>query len=159
MLIDISSLLMQANIIDQISATATSLSALISVVVGILTYAITQFRKVRKEELSERDKWIMESLKAAQMNTQKAAETIGQSKEIMKIIYDIVPEDQRKNLEEKLTPILKETDERLRFANEQAIMVKGRATQIFGPNGDVDKDPSIPRETPGISVKLRGNIG
>lgn len=159
MVVDVSGLLMQASIIDQISATATSLSALISVVVGIVTYAITQFRKVRKEELSERDKWIMESLKAAQMNTQKAAETIGQSKEVMKMIYDTVPEEQRKIVEEKVTPILKQTDERLKAANDQASMVKGRAVQIFGPEGDVDKDPTIPREAPGISMKLRGNIG
>jgi hypothetical protein len=160
MVIDITSLLMQASVIDQISATATSLSALISVVVGIVTYAITQFRKVRKEELSERDKWIMESLKAAQLNTQKAAETIGQSKEVMKVIYEAgVPEEQRKIIEEKVTPMLKQTDERLKAANLQAVMIKGRAVQIFGDAGDVDKDPTIPREAAEISMQLRGNIG
>ena len=76
------------------------------------------------------------------------------------MIYEAsVPEEQRKAIEEKVTPILKETDERLRFANEQAAMVKAKVVQIFGPAGDVDNDAAIPREALQISMKLRGNIG
>ena len=147
---------MQSEVIDQFSATLTSLSALISIIIGIITYAVTQYRKVKKEELNERDKWIMESMKGVQLVAQKSAETIGANKDIIKAIYETnIPDEYKKQIEEKVTPVLKETDERLQKANEQAMMIKGRATQIFGEKGDVDKDPTIPRESPSISHKLR----
>jgi hypothetical protein len=149
-------LLMQSEVIDQLSATITSISALISIVIGIVTYAITQFRKVKKEELTERDKWIMEAMKGVQLTAQKSAETIGQNKDIIKAIYETnIPVEYKKKIEEKVTPMLQETDERLQKANEQALMIKARAVQIFGEKGDVDKDATIPRESPSISQKLR----
>jgi hypothetical protein len=147
---------MQSEVIDQLSATITSISALISIVIGIVTYAITQFRKVKKEELTERDKWIMEAMKGVQLTAQKSAETIGQNKDIIKVIYETnIPVEYKKKIEEKVTPMLQETDERLQKANEQALMIKARAVQIFGEKGDVDKDATIPRESPSISQKLR----
>lgn len=146
----------ETSAIDQFSATLTSLSALISVIIGIITYAITQFRKVKKEELTERDKWIMEAMKGVQLTAQKSAETIGQNKDIIKSIYETnIPEEYKKEIEKKVTPMLQETDERLQKANEQALMIKARAVQIFGEKGDVDKDPTIPRESPSVSQKLR----
>jgi hypothetical protein len=149
-------LLMQSEVIDQLSSTITSISALISIVIGIITYAITQFRKVKKEELTERDKWIMEAMKGVQLTAQKSAETIGQNKDIIKAIYETnIPAEYKKQIEEKVTPMLAETDERLQKANEQALMIKARAVQIFGEKGDVDKDGTIPRESPSISQKLR----
>lgn len=150
----------ETSVIDQFSATLTSVSALISVVIGIATYAITQFRKVKKEELTERDKWIMEAMKGVQLTAQKSAETIGQNKDIIKTIYETnIPEEYKKEIEKKVTPMLRETDERLQKANEQASMIKARAVQIFGEKGDVDKDPTIPREGPDISLKLRKGLG
>lgn len=147
---------MQSEVIDQMSATLTSVSALISIVIGLATYAITQFRKVKKEELTERDKWIMEAMKGVQLTAQKSAETIGQNKDIIKSIYETnIPDEYKKQIEERVTPMLKETDERLQKANEQALMIKARAVQIFGEKGDVDKDPTIPRESPSVSQKLR----
>ena len=144
------------NVIDQFSATLTSMSALISIIIGIVTYAITQFRKVKKEELTERDKWIMEAMKGVQLTAQKSAETIGQNKDIIKTIYETnIPDEYKKEIEKKVTPMLQEADERLKAANEQAALIKGRATQIFGEKGDVDKDPTIPRESPSVSQKLR----
>ena len=149
-------LFMQSEVIDQMSATLTSVSALISIVIGLATYAITQFRKVKKEELTERDKWIMEAMKGVQLTAQKSAETIGQNKDIIKSIYETnIPDEYKKQIEERVTPMLKETDERLQKANEQALMIKARAVQIFGEKGDVDKDPTIPRESPSVSQKLR----
>lgn len=146
----------ETTVIDQFSATLTSVSALISVIIGIITYAITQFRKVKKEELTERDKWIMEAMKGVQLTAQKSAETIGQNKDIIKSIYETnIPEEYKKEIEKKVTPMLQETDERLQKANEQALMIKARAVQIFGEKGDVDKDPTIPRESPSVSQKLR----
>lgn len=156
MLLGFESLLMQSEVVDQFSATLTSLSALISVIIGIITYAITQYRKVKKEELTERDKWIMEAMKGVQLTAQKSAETIGQNKDIIKSIYETnIPDEYKKEIEKKVTPMLKETDERLQKANEQASMIKARAVQIFGEKGDVDKDPTIPRESPSVSEKLR----
>lgn len=147
---------MQSEVVDQFSATLTSVSALISVIIGIITYAITQYRKVKKEELTERDKWIMEAMKGTQLATQKTAETIGQNKDIIKAMYETnIPDEYKKAIEEKVTPVLRETDVRLQKANEQAAMIKARAVQIFGEKGDVDKDPTIPREDPAISMKLR----
>jgi hypothetical protein len=150
------SILMQSEVIDQFAATMTSVSALISVIIGIVTYAITQYRKVKKEELNERDQWIMEAMKGVQLTAQKSAETIGANKDIIKAIYETnIPDEYKKQIEEKVTPALKETDERLQKANEQASMIKARAVQIFGDKGDVDKDPTIPRESPSVSAKLR----
>ena len=156
MLFGFENLLLQSDVIDQASATATSMSSLISVIIGIIIYAITQYRKVKKEDLNERDKWIMESMKGVQLTAQKAAETIGSNKDIIKSIYETeMPEEYKKQIEAKITPMLKETDERLQKANEQAMMIKARATQIFGQKGDVDQDASIPRESPSVSAKLR----
>ena len=92
--------LMQSEVIYQLSATITSISALISIVIGIVTYAITQFRKVKKEELTERDKWIMEAMKGVQLTAQKSAETIGQNKDIIKAIYETnIPAEYKKQIE------------------------------------------------------------
>jgi broad specificity polyphosphatase/5'/3'-nucleotidase SurE len=147
------------TLLDQITTTATSAAALISVVVGIITYAITQFRKVRKEELTKRDKWILESMKAAQITAQKSAENIGQSKGVIQAIYEMnLPEADRKKIEEAVMPALRETDQRLAAANQQAAMIKAKAVEIFGEAGDVDNDTTVPREDAAISLKLRGTI-
>ena len=144
------------DVIDQATATMASIAGLITIVGSIITYFITQYRKVKKEELTERDRWIMEAMKGAQLATQKTAETIGQNKDVIKAIYETnIPEEYRKAIEDKVTPVLRETDIRLQKANEQAAMIKARAVQIFGEEGDVDRDPTIPREDPAISQKLR----
>ena len=150
------SLLMQSGVVEQINATATTASLLISTLSGIIIYVITNIRKVRKEELTERDKWIMESMKGVQMIAQKSAETIGQNKEIIKTLYkaNLSPEQQIE-IENVVTPLLKQADERLRAANEQAAMIKALTTKIFGNAGDVDLDPTIPRESSEISKSLR----
>jgi hypothetical protein len=144
------------TLFDQINATATSLSVLISTLSGIVIYAITTFRKVKKEELTKRDAWIMETMKATQITAQKAAETIGQSKGVIQTIYELnlTPAD-RKKLEEALSPMLKETEARLNAANQQAAMIKGKAVEIFGEAADVDQDKTVPREGAEISMKLR----
>ena len=155
-LFQLQSMLQQVDLFDQISGLATTVSILISTVSGIVIYAITAYRKVTKAELTERDKWIMETSKAVQMTAQKSAETIGQSKEVMSIIYKAnLPEADRKKIEEAIGPILEETDARLKAANEQAALIKAKAVQIFGDQADVDADQTIPRESALISSKLR----
>jgi hypothetical protein len=146
------------TLFDQINATATSLSLLISTLSGIVVYAITTFRKVQKKELNERDRWMIELSKATQITAQKATETIGQSKQIMQIIYEAnVPESERKKLEDKLLPLLKQTDERLIAANNQASMIKAKAVETFGKVADVDLDETVPREAKEIinTISLR----
>ena len=144
------------DIIDQASATVASLAGLITVIGGIVTYAITQFRKVKKEELTERDKWILEAMKSSQIVAQKSAEEIGNSKELIRTLYTAnVPEDKRKEAEATVGPALEQANMRLKAANEQAAMIKAKAVQIFGEAGDVDKDPTVPREDSKISMKLR----
>jgi hypothetical protein len=146
-----------SDVIDQIATTATAVAGLVTILGGIVTYAITKYRSVRKEQLTERDKWLLEGLKASQITAQKGAEQIGQSKEVIKAIYELnVPESQRKEIQEKLGPLLAETNERLKAANEQAVMIKAKTVQIFGEAGDVDKDTTVPREAKEISTKLRG---
>ena len=150
-------MLMQVGLVEQINATATTASLLISTLSGIVIYVITNIRKVRKEELTERDKWIMETFKGVQMVAQKSAETIGSNKEIINILYkaNLTPE-QRIEIESAVNPYLAQADARLKAANEQAAMVKALATKIFGTAGDVDQDPTIPRESAAISQSLRG---
>jgi hypothetical protein len=55
-------------------------------------------------------------------------------------------------------PALRETDQRLAAANQQAAMIKAKAVEIFGEAGDVDNDTTVPREDAAISLKLRGTI-
>lgn len=146
----------EATLFDQIGAAATQISILVTTIGGIVTYAITNFRKVRKEELTERDKQMMEIAKQVQMGFQKGAETIGQNKELAKVLYEAnLSEEQRKQIEDKLKPLLAEADTRLQTANEQAALIKAKAVQMFGPDADVDQDKTIPRESPSISNKLR----
>ena len=84
---------------------------------------------MQKKELNERDKWMIELAKATQITAQKATETIGQSKQIMQIIYEAnVPEAERKKLEEKLLPLLKQTDERLIGSKQSGINDKGQGS-------------------------------
>lgn len=135
------------SLFDQINATAATASTLISLVAGMIVYAITTFRKVTKGQLSERDKWIMDVAKGVQINAQKGAETIGREKAFFQKLYEInLNPEQRKQIEESLIPILKQADESLQAANSQAEMIKAKAVQIFGPEGDVDQDKTIPRE-------------
>lgn len=144
------------NLIDQISAVATQISVLVTIIGGIATYAITTFRKATKSQLTERDKQMMELAKQIQMGFQKGAETIGQNKEVAKILYEAnLSEEQRMKIQEKLSPILTEADTRLQVANEQAALIKAKAVQMFGPEADVDQDKTIPRESPSISAHLR----
>lgn len=144
------------DIIDQINTVMIGIAALITTVGGLFTFIITKIRSVRKEDLTERDKMIIEALKTGQMATQKTAEILGQNKNVIKALYEAdIPLEQRKSLEEKLKPILSDVDSMLKTANEQAAMVKGRATQYFGEKADVDEDKSIPRESPSISMKAR----
>lgn len=144
------------TLFGQINSLATTISTLITIVGGIIIYVITKYRQVTKSELTERDKQILEAMKIGQMNAQKGAETIGQSKDLLQTIYELnVPEEERKKLEDKIKPILKDTDERLKAANAQAEMVKAKSVQMFGPAGDIDQDPTVPRETKGISQKAR----
>ena len=146
----------ETSLFDQISAVATQISVLVTIIGGIATYAITTYRKATKTELTERDKQLMELSKQVQMGFQKGVETIGQNKELAKVLYEAnLSEDQRKQIEDKLKPILKEADERLQKANEQAALIKAQAVKTFGPAGDVDQDPTIPRESPSVSQKLR----
>lgn len=147
---------MQTGLVEQINATATTASLLISTLSGIVIYIITNIRKVKKEELTERDKWIMESLKGVQMVAQKSAETIGSNKEIINMLYKTnLTAEQRVEIESAVGPYLQQADARLKAANEQAAMIKALATKIFGTAGDVDQDPTIPREAISISQKLR----
>ena len=144
------------DLFGQINALATTISTLITIIGGIVIYIITKYRQVRKEELSERDKWIMEAMKTGQMTAQKAAEQIGQSKEVLKTIYELnVTPEQRKEIETKLGPLLAEANVRLQAANQQAAMAKAKAVQIFGEAGDIDNDTTVPREGKEISMKLR----
>lgn len=146
----------ETSLIDQISAVATQISVLVTIIGGIVTYAITNFRKVRKEELTDRDKQLLELSKQVQMGFQKGIETIGQNKELAKVLYETnLSEAQRKEIEAKLKPLLEEADTRLQTANEQAALIKAQAVKTFGQAGDVDQDPTIPRESPSISQKLR----
>lgn len=155
-MLGLESLLMQTGLVDQISTTASSAAALITIVGGIITYAITNFRKVRKEELTERDKQIMETFKGVQMVAQKSAESIGSNKEILTLLYkaNLSPE-QRLEIESAVKPYIEQADARLKAANEQAAMIKALAVKIFGSAGDVDLDPTIPREAATISQRLR----
>lgn len=155
-MLGLESLLMQVGLVEQINATVGTFAILISTAFGIATYVITNYRKVRREELTERDKQIMETFKGVQMIAQKSAETIGSNKELIKVLYEanLTPE-QRIDIESKITPLLEQTDERLKKANEQAALIKAIAVKIFGTAGDVDQDPTIPREALGISQKLR----
>lgn len=144
------------DIFDQINTIMIGVAALITTVGGLFTFIITKIRSVRREELTERDKMIIEALKTGQMATQKTAEILGQNKNVIKALYEAdIPEEQRKKMEEKLKPILSDVDQMLKTANEQAAMVKGRATQYFGEQADVDTDKSIPREDSKISMKAR----
>lgn len=149
-------LLLQTGIVEQINATATTASLLISTLSGIVIYVITNIRKVRKEELTERDKWIMEGFKGVQMVAQKSAETIGSNKELINTLYkaNLSPEQQIE-IESKIGPLLAQADARLKAANEQAAMIKALTVKIFGNAGDVDLDPTIPREAATISQQLR----
>lgn len=144
------------SLIDQINAVATQISLLVTIVGGIVTYAITTYRKATKQQLTERDKQMMEMTKQIQMGFQKGVETIGQNKELAKVLYDAnLSEEQRMRIQEKLSPILAEADTRLQTANEQAALIKAKAVEMFGPEADVDQDKTIPRESPSISAKLR----
>ncbi len=117
------------TILDKVIAIGTQLSVLITIVGGIVTY---------------------------QMGFQKGVETIGQNREVLNAIYETnISEEDRKKIEEKIGPILAETNSRLQKANEQAALIKAQAIQWFGPAADVDQDPTIPRESAGISAKLR----
>lgn len=144
------------DIFDQINTIMIGVAALITTVGGLFTFLITKIRSVRKEDLTERDKMIIEALKTGQMATQKTAEILGQNKNVIKALYAAgIPDEDRTKLEERLKPILSDIDLMLKAANEQAAMVKGRATQYFGEKADVDEDPSIPREDPSISMGAR----
>lgn len=144
------------DIFDQINTIMIGVAALITTVGGLFTFIITKIRSVRREELTERDKMIIEALKTGQMATQKTAEILGQNKNVIKALYEAdIPEEQRKKLESSLKPVLGDIDAMLKTANEQAALVKGRATQYFGEQADVDTDKSIPREDPKISMKAR----
>lgn len=146
----------ETNLFDQINAFASTLAVLVTTIGGIITYIVTKYRSVKKEDLTERDKWILEAIKTGQMAVQKGAENIGRSKEVMQIIYDAnLSEEQKKKIEAKMIPFLQEADESMKAANEQAAMAKGKAVEIFGEAGDVDRDPTIPRESKEISQKLR----
>lgn len=144
------------DIFDQINTIMIGVAALITTVGGLFTFIITKIRSVRKEDLTERDKMIIEALKTGQMATQKTAEILGQNKNVIKALYEAdIPVEQRKKMEAKLKPILSDVDAMLKTANEQAALVKGRATQYFGEKADVDTDKSIPREDPKISMAGR----
>lgn len=144
------------DIIDQINTIMIGVAALITTVGGLLTFIITKIRSVRREELTERDKMIIEGLKTGQMAVQKSAEILGQNKKVIKALYEAdIPLEQREKMEEKLRPVLQEVDAMLQKANEQASMVKGRATQYFGEQADVDQDKTIPREDSKISIGAR----
>lgn len=146
----------EVSIFDQIAAVATQISVLVTIIGGIVTYAITTYRKATKSQLTERDQRMMELSKQVQMGFQKGAETIGQNKELARILYEAnLSEEQRMRIQERLTPILAEADTRLQTANEQAALIKAKAVQMFGPEADVDQDKTIPRESPSISQKLR----
>jgi hypothetical protein len=156
-IIGFGNMIMQADLFDNIASLATTISVLVSTLSGVVIYAITTYRKATKKDLTERDKWIMEGMKAAQIAVQKSAEGIGRSKEVMQIIYDAnLTAEQKKAIEARLVPLLQETDTTLQKANEQISMVKGKAVEIFGPEGDVDQDPTVPREAIEISSRLRG---
>lgn len=145
-----------ADIFSQINQLAGTISVLVTTIGSFATYIIIKWRSVRKEELTERDKQMLELAKDIQMGFQKGVETIGQTKEVAKILYESqTTEEQRKKVQEQLSPILAEADARLQVANEQAALVKAKAIQMFGPNADVDQDKAIPRESPSISQKLR----
>lgn len=144
------------DIFTQINQLAGTISVLVTTIGSFATYIIIKWRSVRKEELTERDKQILELAKDVQMGFQKGVETIGQTKEVAKILYESqTTEEQRKQVQEKLSPVLADADARLQKANEQAALIKAKAVQMFGPAGDVDLDPTIPRESPSISAKLR----
>lgn len=144
------------DIFEQINTIMVAVAALITTVGGLATFLITKIRSVRREELTERDKMIIEGLKTGQMAVQKSAEILGQNKKVIKALYEAdIPAEQRAKLEKALSPILEETNIMLQKANEQASMVKGRATQYFGESADVDQDKSIPREDAKISISAR----
>jgi hypothetical protein len=146
----------QSDLFGQINSLASTIAVLVSTLGGIVTYIVTKYRTVKKEELTERDKWILDATKATQITAQKAAEQIGQSKEVIKTIYEMnVSAEERKKIEEKIGPLLAEANIRLDAANQQAAMIKGKAVQVFGEAGDVDKDPTVPREASDISMRLR----
>lgn len=145
-----------ADIFDQINALAGTISVLVTTVGSFATYIIIKWKSVRKEELTERDKQMLELAKDIQMGFQKGVETIGQTKEVARILYQSqTTEEQRKAVQEQLAPVLADAEARLQKANEQAALVKAKAVQMFGPAGDVDLDPTIPRESKSISDKLR----
>jgi hypothetical protein len=144
------------TIFDQVETIAASISGIITIVGGLVIWGITRFRQVRKEQLTERDKWIIDNAKAVQIGAQKDVEILGRFKGLAQTLYEInIPESERKKLEEKLTPILQETSEQLKAAENQATMIKSKAVEVFGEAGDVDLDKSVPRESAEISAKLR----
>lgn len=144
------------DLIGQSVALVGTLSVLTSTIVGIIVYVIQAKNSIQKKELSERDKQILEVAKSVQIGMQKGAETIGSSKEVIRMLYDAnLSEEERKKLQDKIGPILARETERLRAANEQAVMVKGKMIELLGPEADVDLDKSLPRESEDISKKLR----
>jgi Na+-transporting NADH:ubiquinone oxidoreductase subunit NqrC len=144
------------DLIGQSVTLLGTLSVLTSTIVGIIVYVIQAKNSIQKKELSERDKQILEVAKSVQIGMQKGAETIGSSKEVIKLLYDAnVSEADRKKLQEKIGPILERETARLQAANEQAVMVKGKMVELLGHQADVDQDKSLPRESPSISEKLR----
>jgi hypothetical protein len=146
----------ETTLFDQINAVATQISVLVTIIGGIVTYAITNYRKATNKQLTERDKQMLELSKQIQMGFQKGVETIGSNKELAKTLYEMnLSTEQRKQIEEKIQPILAEADTRLQTANEQAALIKAKAVSMFGQEADVDQDKTIPRESPSISAKLR----
>jgi hypothetical protein len=146
----------ETTLFDQINAVATQISVLVTIIGGIVTYAITNYRKATNKQLTERDKQMLELSKQIQMGFQKGVETIGSNKELAKTLYEMnLSAEQRKQIEEKIQPILAEADTRLQTANEQAALIKAKAVSMFGQEADVDQDKTIPRESPSISAKLR----
>ena len=150
------SLLMQADIFDQVGAFSVTLSTLAATVIGIISFALTSYRKVTKTEFTDRDRKYMEIAKAVEMGFQKGAETIGSVKDIASVLYKAnLTEAQRAEVEKLITPIIERENIRLQKANEQAALVKAKMIEIFGADADVDLDPSIPRESADISKALR----
>jgi hypothetical protein len=49
----------ETTLFDQINAVATQISVLVTIIGGIVTYAITNYRKATNKQLTERDNQIL----------------------------------------------------------------------------------------------------
>ncbi|MDQ3838067.1 MAG: hypothetical protein M3297_02230 [Thermoproteota archaeon] len=148
-------LLMQADFLSAAEGLVVAIATLLSAASGIIVYIINAKKSINKGELSARDEQILEAAKAALLGGQKTVENIGEIRQVAQAIYDILGPEQRRQLEEKVAPILRDTTTRIDVGNQQIAHMRSVLTSLIGPDADVDKDTRIVREPKQMSERLR----